>query len=138
MSLCSGCVAATGLFGQTDDGSVMPVFVEQGFDRYLSVEKGEIAVNQEIGLKHAKVWLKNVGERPLRIVYSYCWYDVNGNLLEQSGFVEGRQPLDCGISKLQRQDSSLCCFQDAWQGRTESIGCQVLLARRDGEGRQHP
>ena len=99
VNLVSGCVGPAGIFGQMDGGSVMPVFVEQGFNRYLSVEKGEIATNPETGLKYANVWIKNVGDRPLRIIYCYSWYDANGNITNMSGFMQGSQPLDSGVAK---------------------------------------
>lgn len=99
INLVSGCASTTGMFGQMEGGSVMPVFVEQGFNRYLSVEKGEIAINSETGLKYANVWVRNVGDRPLRIIYCYSWYDANGNITDRSGFMQGSQPLDCGVAK---------------------------------------
>ena len=75
----------------------MPIFVESGFDRQLSVEKGEIETDPETGLKHANVWVKNVGDSPLTIVYWYTWYGTNGNITNRSGFMQGT--LDSGITK---------------------------------------
>ena len=94
--LC-GCAGPAGMFGQMEGGSVMPIYVEPGFDRQLSVEKGEIETDPETGLKCAKVWVKNVDDRPLTIVYWYTWYDTNGNITNRSGFMQGR--LDSGITK---------------------------------------
>ena len=94
--LC-GCAGPAGMFGQMEGGSVMPIYVEHGFDRQLSVEKGEIETNPETGLKHAKVWVKNIGDRPLDIIYSYTWCDATGNITNRSGFMQGR--LDSGITK---------------------------------------